>query len=102
MEDFRHDLNRIHQKERKSNAGAKPFDVTLIFKILILQNLYGFGDYSLEYQIRDRLSFTRFLGLFLNDRVPDEKIVWLFRETIGKWLISCFEDMFLVVTTEIK
>jgi len=83
-EDFRHALNRIHQKERKSNAGAKPFDVTLMFKILILQNLYGFGDHSLEYQLRDRLSFMRFLGLSLNDRVPDEKTVWLFRETLGK------------------
>ena len=81
---FRHDLNHIHQKERKSNAGAKPFDVTFMFKILILQNLYGLGDHSLEYQIRDRLSFTRFLGLSLNDRVPDEKTVWLFRETLGK------------------
>ena len=80
---FRHDLNRLPQKERKSNAGAKPFDVPLMFKILILQNLYGFGDHSLEYQLRDRLSFMRFLGLSLNDRVPDEKTGWLFRETLG-------------------
>lgn len=29
FEDFRADLNRVHERERKSNAGAKPFDVVL-------------------------------------------------------------------------
>jgi transposase, IS5 family len=83
-EDFRPELNRIRQKQRKSNAGAKPFDVVLMFKILILQNSYGLGDHSVEYQIRDRLSFMRFLGLTLLERVPDEKTVWVFREALGK------------------
>jgi IS5 family transposase len=81
---FRPDLNRIRQKERKSNAGAKPFDVVLMFKMLILQSSYGLGDNNLEYQVRDRLSFMRFLGLTLWDRVPDEKTVWVFREDLGK------------------
>jgi IS5 family transposase len=83
-EDFRPELERVHQKERKSNAGAKPIDVVLLFKMLILQSLFGLGDHKLEYQVRDRLSFMRFLGLSLFDRVPDEKTVWLFRETLGK------------------
>lgn len=39
FEEFRPDLNRVHEKERKSNAGAKLFDVVLMFKVLILQNL---------------------------------------------------------------
>jgi transposase, IS5 family len=83
-ENFRPELNRIRQKERKSNAGARPFDLVLMFKILILQNYYGLSDHDLEYQIRDRFSFTRFLGLTLLDRIPDEKTIWLFRETLGK------------------
>ena len=36
-EAFRADLNRVHDKERKSNAGAKPIDVVLMFKVLVLQ-----------------------------------------------------------------
>jgi IS5 family transposase len=36
-EAFRADLNRVHQKDRKSNAGAKPIDVVLMFKLLVLQ-----------------------------------------------------------------
>jgi len=62
-EAFRVDLNRVHEKARKSNAGAKPFDVVLMFKLLVLQQLHNLSDDRIEYQVRDRLSFMRFLGL---------------------------------------
>lgn len=83
-EDFREELERIHEKERKNNAGRKPFDAVLMFKILILQSLYNLSDDAVEYQIRDRLSFMRFLKLALDDRVPDAKTIWLFREQLGE------------------
>ena len=87
-EAFRPDLNRVHEKERKSNAGARPIDVVLMFKLLVLQQLHNLSDDRIEYQIRDRFSFMRFLGLQLEDRVPDAKTValghpvWLFRERL--------------------
>ena len=83
FEAFRADLERVHQKPRKNNAGAKPFDVVLMFRVLILQHLYNLSDDGLEYQIRDRLSFMRFLGLQMEHRVPDAKTVWLFRERLN-------------------
>ena len=83
-EAFRADLARVHEKERKSAAGAGPPDVVLMFKVLILQQTYNLSDEQIEYQIRDRLSFMRFLGLRLEDKVPDEKTVWLFREHLAK------------------
>jgi len=43
-EAFRPDLNRIYEKERKSNAGAKPIDVVLMFKVLVLQQLNNLSD----------------------------------------------------------
>ncbi len=49
---------------------------------LVLQQLNNLSDDKIEYQIRDRLSFMRFLGLELEDRVPDAKTVWLFREQL--------------------
>src|SRR5680860_315391 len=67
---------------KKNNAGAKPFDVVMMFKILILQRYYGLGDTQIEYQILDRLSFKKFLGLESGDKVPDEKTVWAFRENL--------------------
>lgn len=81
-EAFRPDLIRMHEKERKSAAGAKPIDVVLMFKVLVLQQLHNLSDDRIEYQIRDRLSFMRFLGLQIEDRVPDAKTVWLFRERL--------------------
>src|SRR5690606_5725281 len=71
-------------RSKKSNAGAKPFDVLLLFNILILQRYYGLSDKQVEYQIVDRLSFKQFLGLESADKVPDEKKGWLFRERLRK------------------
>jgi len=39
---------------------------------------------EIEYQVRDRLSFMRFLGLGLGDRVPDAKTVWLYRDALAQ------------------
>ena len=83
-ESFREELETMRDEERKSNAGRKPFDAVVMFKILVLQSLYNLGDDSIEYQIRDRISFMRFLGLSLGDRVPDAKTIWLYRENLGK------------------
>lgn len=96
-EQFRKTLETIRDKDRKSNAGRKPFDVILMFKILILDSLYNLSDDQLEFQIRDRLSFMRFLGLNLGDRVPDAKTIWLFREELTeagliKTLFEQFDD----------
>ncbi len=46
--------------------------------------LYNLSDDQVEYQLRDRLSFMRFLGLGLEDRVPDAKTVWLYREQLAQ------------------
>jgi IS5 family transposase len=81
-EEFRPVLNRALRKERKSEAGRKPFDYVMMLKILLLESLYNLADDQMEYQIRDRLSFTRFLGLTLEDTVPDAKTIWHFREVL--------------------
>jgi transposase, IS5 family len=75
---------RATPEARKSPAGRKPWDEVLMFKVLVLQSLYNLADDSVEYLIRDRLSFMRFLGLGLQDRVPDAKTVWLYREALAK------------------
>ena len=79
---FRPDLERIDQKVRKNAAGCKPTCRVLMFKLLILQRLYGLSDERLEYQVRDRLSFMRFLNLDLAEKVPDARTVWAFREAL--------------------
>jgi IS5 family transposase len=70
--------------EKKSNAGRKPIDVLVMFRMLVLQSLYNLSDEQVEYQVRDRLSFTRFLRLGIEDRIPDGTTLWLFREALAK------------------
>ena len=73
LETFRPVLSKALRKFRKSNAGRKPYDSVFMFKILVLQSLYNLSDDQTEFQIKDRLSFMRFLGLDFEDTVPDAK-----------------------------
>src|SRR6266404_7553548 len=69
-EDFRTDIEAVTEtkpEERKSNAGRKPYDTILKFKIMVLQSLHNLSDDRTEYLIRDRISFMRFLDLELED-----------------------------------
>jgi len=79
---FRPILNKGLGKARKSHAGRPPYDAVLMFKLLILQSLYTLSDEQTEYQVRDRLSFQRFVGLEPESRVPDAKTLWLFKESL--------------------
>ena len=81
-ERFRPILRKVRKRDRQSNAGRKPFDVVPMFRVLVLQSLYNLGDDQTEFQIRDRFSFLRFLGLTPEGRVPDAKTIWLFREAL--------------------
>ena len=76
--------SRLQTIRKNTGTGRKAFDEVLMFKILILQSLYNLADDAMEYLIRDRLSFMRFLGLNLRDRIPDAKTIWLFREQLTK------------------
>lgn len=82
FEVFRKPLLRALRRSNRAKGGRPPYDPVLMFKILVLQALYNLSDDQTEFQIRDRLSFMRFLGLGLHDRVPDAKTVWLFRELL--------------------
>ena len=83
-EAFRPTLEKIHDKPRKSNAGRKAIDAVVLFKLLVLQQLYNISDEELEYQVSDRLSFMQFMGFSLADEVPDATTVWLFRKQLSE------------------
>lgn len=81
---FRPRLNKVFEKAAKGPGGRPPYDYLMQFKVLVLQRIYNLSDDQTEYQINDRMSFMRFLGLGLGDRVPDAKTIWLFRDTLTK------------------
>jgi IS5 family transposase len=84
FEMFRPLLNGVFKRESKGPGGRPSFDHLLMFKILLLQQWYSMADDKTEYQINDRLSFQRFLGLSLGSKVPDAKTIWAFRESLVK------------------
>jgi len=77
-------LKKTLARKDRSTGGRPPFDDILMFKIIVLQALYNLSDDQTEYQIRDRLSFMRFLGLAMDGTVPDAKTIWLFRERLSQ------------------
>lgn len=81
---FSSTLTKVLKKEPKGPGGRTAYNYVMMFKVLILQRLYNISDGQTEFQIKDRLSFMRFLGLTLSEDVPDEKTIWLFRETLIK------------------
>jgi IS5 family transposase len=87
FENFRAEIEAVvltPAADKRSSAGRKPIDVIVMFRMLVLQSLYNLSDEQVEYQVSDRMSFTRFLRLGIEDRVPDGTTLWLFRETLGK------------------
>ena len=76
---FRPQLQRIRKNDI---VGCRGFDVVMMFKIIILQALYNLSDDTMEFMLRDRLSFMRFLGLTMTDKVPDAKTIWKYREQL--------------------
>jgi IS5 family transposase len=83
-EQFRELIELSREKPRKSLAGAKGYDSILMFKILIIQALYNLSDERLEFQVLDRYSFSRFLGIQEGAKVPDATTIYRFREELAK------------------
>src|ERR1700750_1292412 len=86
-EKFRTDIETVvltAAGSKKSPGGRKPIDALVLFRMRVLQSLYNLSDEQIEYQVRDRMSFTRFLGLGFEEGIPDGTTWWLFREKLAK------------------
>lgn len=84
FEIFRSDLEQALDYKSGNQGSRPPFDPVLMFKILVIQAQNNLRDDRAEFLINDRLSFMRFLGLNLYDKVPDAKTIWAFREGLTK------------------
>lgn len=84
FEGFRPELERALAYGDGSKGGRPAFDAVMMFKILIIQTQNNLSDDRTEFLINDRLSFMRFLGISLGDKVPDAKTIWLYRERLVK------------------
>ena len=83
-EAFRPLLEKGYSQERKSNAGRKRIDPLILFKMLVLQQLFNLSDEEVEFQVNDRRSFEEFVGLGVMNDIPDATTVAFFRERLRK------------------
>lgn len=65
-----------------SKGGRPPYDPVAMLKVLILAAQNNVSDAKMEFLIRDRLSWLRFLGFDLGAPTPDENTIRLFREKL--------------------
>jgi IS5 family transposase len=84
FEMFRSDLMAALDYSDGAQGGRPPFDPVMMFKILIIAAMDNLSDERAEFLINDRMSFMRFLGLSLADRVPDARTIWLYREKLTR------------------
>jgi len=75
-------LERGLGRNKEVTAGAKSYPAIQMFKILLLQQWYGLSDQETEYAMLDRISFIRFVGLSLEETVPDHTTICRFRNAL--------------------
>jgi hypothetical protein len=83
-ESFRPLLDKGYSQERKSNAGRKRIDPLILFKMLVLQQLFNLSDEEIEFQVNDRRSFEEFVGHGVMKDIPDANTVAFFRKRLRK------------------
>lgn len=77
-------LDMAIPRVKSDKGGRPPLSNLLMFKTLVIKRLYNLSYGQTEYQINDRMSFMRFLGLDFGDRIPDEKTIWLYEDMLAK------------------
>lgn len=91
---FEKELNRHIVRKP---GGRPPFALLLLFKMHLLQVWFGLSDAGCEFQVKDRLSFRKFLGLGIDDKVPDSTTLEDFRhdfEPIAEAVLSKLDLFF--------
>lgn len=72
----------IRHLRDEASPGRPGYPVLVLFKAILLQSLYGLSERELEEALDDRLSFRRFVGLSLEESVPDHTVLNRFRNRL--------------------
>jgi len=77
------ELNKYYQKGQ-SIDGRQSYNAVILFKMLLLQYWYGLSDESIEENVKDRISFSKFCGVAMDEPVPDSTVLSRFRSALAK------------------
>lgn len=66
----------------KNSCGNKAYDSLIMFKILLLQKFYSLSDEAVERSLLTDNLTMRFVGLSIDDDVPDASTIGRFRQSL--------------------
>ncbi|WP_286848208.1 IS5 family transposase, partial [Sphingobacterium sp. UBA7253] len=81
-----------HYHKGESKMGRPSYSGLVLFKMTLLQTWYGLSDYEVEDRINDSISFSRFVGISLDDSVPDHSVISRFRSSLTEK--GVYENLF--------
>ena len=76
------EIDRAAPRPNRKSGGRPPFPTELMVRVLLLQQLFNLSDEQMEFQLLDRLSFQRFVGLRDSSQIPDRTTIWVFKERL--------------------
>ena len=93
-------FDKLLGKLRDNGPGRAAWPPLLLFKALLMGALYGLSERELEEALGDRLSFRRFVGLGLEESVPDHSVLNRFRnELVG---LGLYDKLFAELDKQLE
>lgn len=89
-----------HYSKGKSEQGRKSYEGLVLFKMNLLQTWYGLSDYEVEDRVNDSISFSQFVGISLEDSVPDHSILSRFRTEMTEK--GVYEKLFKALNKQLE
>ena len=88
---------QLAKKYSKGKVGRKPYPLSIMLRIHIMQLFYNLSDPAMEDSLYEIESMRRFAGLRLSDSIPDETTILNFRHFIeshkfGKCLFEAVQE----------
>jgi IS5 family transposase len=77
-------LQKLLDPVYASTEGAVSYPILCYVRIVLLQQWYGLSDREAELSVEDSLSFRRFVGIPLEEKVPDHTRIWAFRQKLAE------------------
>ena len=92
-------INKHYQKG-ESAVGRRSYEGIVLFKMTLLQTWYGLSDYEVEDWVNDSISFSRFVGISLDNSVADHSVISRFRTELTKK--GVYEKLFKAMNKQLE
>ena len=87
----------LESKIRRSNKGRPPYDLILLYKMLLIKTFFSLSDQETEFHCVDRLSYRKFLNRTIDESIPDATTMEDFRHELEEF--DLFDEL-LEITLE--